>query len=489
VDAIIAILNFLYAFSIVGLSIYGLQSIVLTILFLSRRQPPFYPPATTKFLPTITVQIPLFNERYVAERIIDSVCALDYPADKLHIQVLDDSDDATQIQVQTLVAFHRKRGVDIEHIHRTDRSGYKAGALAAALPRAKGEFIAIFDADFIPAPGFLRKMVPYFHNPRLGMAQARWGHLNAGYNWITGTQALMLDGHVIIEQTARCYFNLPFGFNGTAGIWRRACIEDCGGWQSHTLSEDLDLSYRVFMKGWQMIYVPEVMAQAEVPPQILAFKQQQFRWARGSIQVLLKLFVPLWRTRLSLAQKISGTVHLASYLMYPVMILLLLISLPLALTHYLPSPALTLMASIAGFGPPLIYCVAQVAGYRDWHKRIAFFPLLLLMAMGTAFNNTIAILGTPYSKNVFSRTPKFMLDTRPDQLQQSDYRLSIDWKIFGEMSLALYSAFALYIAIINAPSMIPFLVLGTLGFTIVSLQSIWESLITSRRRHIAEAEN
>lgn len=487
-DAIIAILNFLYISSIVGLSIYGLQSIVLTILFLSRRRPPFYPSTLTNFFPAITVQIPLFNERYVAGRIIDSVCALDYPADQLHIQVVDDSDDATKTLVQTRVAFHRKHGVDIEHIHRADRSGYKAGALAAALPRAKGEFIAIFDADFIPAPDFLRKMVPYFQNPRLGMVQTRWGHLNAADNWITRVQTMMLDGHSVIEQTARCYFNLPFGFNGSAGIWRRACIEDCGGWQNHTLTEDLDLSYRAFIKGWQMLYVPEVLAQAEVPPQILAFKQQQFRWARGSIQVLLKLVVPLWRAQLSLVQKISGTAHLASYLTNPLIILLLLTCLPLALTHYPPSPLLAL-ASVAGIGPPLLYCVAQLASYRDWPKRIIFFPFLLLVAVGIAFNNTVAVLGSPYGDNVFARTPKFIHDMPPAQLQQSDYRLSFDWKIFGELSIALYSAFALYVAISNAPSMIPFLVLGTLGFTIVSVQSILESITTSRIQPIAEAEN
>ena len=395
----------------------------------------------------------------------------------MHIQAIDDSTDETTALIQARLAYHRKHHVQIELIHRKERQGYKAGALAAVLPVAKGDFIAIFDADFLPPKDFLQQLIPYFFtDTQIGMVQSRWGHLNAHYSLLTRAQALTLDGHMVVEQTARYRNALPFNFNGSAGIWRRTCIEQSGGWQSDTLSEDLDLSYRAQMKWWRFLYISEVITPAEVPPQILAFKQQQFRWARGSIQVALKNLPVLWTSPLSFAQRLAGTLHVTSYLAHPLMILLLLTSLPLAITTSAPSPALGL-ASLAGFGPPLIYGVSQWAAYKDWHKRLAYFPFLLFIGVGVAFNNTCAILGALKRNTQFNRTPKFKLESQHDHWHSKEYALPLDWSVGFEIAFAIYAWCALWFAIERAPSMAPFLILGALGFSYMSGISLWQQFM------------
>ena len=468
---------FLYAFSILGLSLFGLQSLALTGLFLFHRRRAVVTqslPALQRW-PTVTVQLPIYNERHVVRRLIDAVCALDYPADRLSIQVLDDSTDDTTALIGERIAHHRARGVDIRLLHRDQRAGYKAGALAAAFPRVTSEFIAILDADFVPPPDFLRRLLPYFFtDPHIGMVQARWGHLNAGAEVLTRAQALALDGHFFVEQVGRSRSGLPFNFNGAAGVLRRACIADAGGWHADTLSEDLDLSYRAQIKGWRLAYAAEVIVPAEIPPQIAGFKRQQFRWARGCIQNLRKQFIPLWTTpHLSFFQRLGGTLHLSAYLVYPLMLLALLSALPVVLTR----AVVTLPWAIpwlAGFGPLLLYPVSQWAAYRDWLRRIVFFPALICLGVGVTLNNTWAVVGALLGvHSEFARTPKFGL---AEHWQTSDYALGLDWSVWGELALAAFSGVTLALAFYyRAPGLAPFLIILTCSFAYVGLLGVWQA--------------
>jgi len=274
----------LYAISAILLSIYGLNNLVLTWLYLRHRKDTIFIPDPPDEWPFVTVQLPIYNEMHIVTRLVETTAALDYPRDRLEIQVLDDSDDGTHKIAAWAVDAARLRGVDIVHITRAERLGFKAGALSEGLSIARGEFVAVFDADFVAPPDFLKRVVPQFHDPSVGCVQARWGHLNRDYSALTQVQALGIDGHFIVEQTARSRAGLFLNFNGTAGVWRRAAIDDAGGWQGDTLTEDLDLSYRAQLKGWRFAYLPDVVVPAEIPAQISAFKRQQARWAQGSIQ-------------------------------------------------------------------------------------------------------------------------------------------------------------------------------------------------------------
>src|SRR5271156_2588737 len=281
--------TFCYFVVLFGLSLYGLHRYVIVYLFLKNRNKPGLPLTSFKDLPRITVQLPIFNELYVVERLLKSVAALEYPRDLLQVQVLDDSTDEMTDIAAKRVAELKAAGLDIELIHRTDRTGFKAGALEAGLRSCTGEFILILDADFVPAPEMLRKTVHYFTDPKIGMIQTRWGHLNRTYSVLTRVQAMFLDGHLLLEQTARSRSGRFFNFNGTAGLWRRTCVEDAGGWQHDTLTEDLDLSYRAQLKGWRFIFLADLVTPAELPVDMNGFKSQQHRWTKGSIQTCKKL--------------------------------------------------------------------------------------------------------------------------------------------------------------------------------------------------------
>jgi cellulose synthase/poly-beta-1,6-N-acetylglucosamine synthase-like glycosyltransferase len=466
----------LYTIALSGLSLFGLQSLVLTVLFLfKRRRATPLPPPPAKW-PLVTVQLPIYNERYVAARLIDAVCALDYACDRLSVQVLDDSTDDTTALAQARIQHHQAQGINITLIHRAQRAGFKAGALAAGLAIAPGEFVAIFDADFLPAPDFLRRLIPVIvADPNLGAVQARWGHLNAAESPITRAQALALDGHFIVEQTARSRSGLPFNFNGSGGIWRRACIEAAGGWQGDTLSEDFDLSYRAQIAGWRLAYRPEVVAPAEVPPQITGFKRQQYRWAHGCIQVLGKLAPQFFGSALTPAQKLSGLLHMTSYLAYPLMLLALLCALPMAWFSE-GVPVWLGWLALGGLGPPILYIVSQCATYDDWPKRLAFFPLLMGIGMGVALNNTQAVFDAlRVAPQEFARTPKFGAENnRPAHWQNSAYALRGHWTLLGEWGLTFYAAFALTLAWERAPALIVLLSLLTWGFGLVALWGTWE---------------
>ncbi|MBX9902401.1 MAG: glycosyltransferase, partial [Burkholderiaceae bacterium] len=296
------------------LCIYGAHRLQLTWVAWRSRAP--QAAKQLDDLPIITVQLPVFNERFVVERLIDAVAALDYPRERLQIQVLDDSTDDTTNLAAARVAHHRAAGIWIEHLHRTDRTGFKAGALGAGLLHAKGEFIAIFDADFVPAPEALKEAIHAFSAPDVGMVQLRWLHLNRHYNTLTEVQAVMLDAHFAIDQVARARTGLYFNFNGTAGLWRKQAIHDAGGWQWDTITEDLDLSYRAQMKGWRFVYLHNIGCPSELPVEMTAFKSQQHRWAQGAIQVMRKTLPRLWRAPLAWRIKLEATLHLSSNLAY-----------------------------------------------------------------------------------------------------------------------------------------------------------------------------
>ncbi len=469
--------NTLYVISLVALSIYGLQGLLMSILFLLKwkRNPPT--PPDPQDWPSVTVQLPVFNEQYVVERLIAATCNLDYPLDKLSIQVLDDSVDGTTLLAQHSVEYYHARGVNISLLHRDQRPGYKAGALAAALPSAEGELIAVLDADFIPPRDFLRCLVPYIAaDPALGMVQARWGHLNADYNTVTRGQAVFIDGHFVIEQTARSRSGLLFNFNGSGGIWRKACIIDSGGWEADTLAEDLDLSYRAQLKGWRISYVPSVVIPGEIPPQIAAFKKQQYRWARGAIQVLCKHSQKLVGTnRLSFRQRFFAFLHLTGYLTHPMMLIFLISSLPIVLDggHGLPSlPWL----SLAGLGAPVLFGLSQAAIYPDWKRRLVNLPILLCLGMGVALNNTRAVIaGFGRKPGVFERTPKFHLESRQDHWRGNAYALHIDANVVGELLLSLYAAITLGLAIKHYPALVPVMVMFTASFGYVGFTGLLQS--------------
>jgi len=475
---VVHVLAALYALVTLWLAVYGLNSWVLAVLYwrYGRRSTPV-PSIPRDRLPTVTVQLPVYNEKHVVERLIDAVAGLDYPRDRFYVQVLDDSTDETSRLAEARAALHRERGIAVQVLRRARREGFKAGALAWGLSRAEGEFVAVFDADFYPHPDFLLRVMPHFlADPRLGMVQARWSHLNSDYSLLTRVQALALDGHFVVEQTARSRSGLPMHFNGTAGVWRRSCIEDGGGWQMDTVCEDLDLSYRAQLAGWRCLYLPEVDGPAELPPQVLAFKRQQSRWTQGSLQCLRKLAGPLARNhRLNPAQKLMGLIHLSGYLAHPLMVLLLLITLPLLLHPHLMQGPLNLLGPVC-LGPFLVYATSQWAIYPDWKRRLLAFPLLVLVGTGIAWNNTLAAWqGLTRWGGDFARTPKFHLEGRRGDWTRSRYRLGSDRAVPGEVALAVYALAAVRVAWLTGNvGSIPFLLLYAAAFGLVAGLSLAE---------------
>jgi cellulose synthase/poly-beta-1,6-N-acetylglucosamine synthase-like glycosyltransferase len=422
--------------------------------------------------PRLTVQIPLFNELYVARRAIEAVGALDWPNDRLEIQVLDDSTDETSEIVADAVARLRMRGRDVVHLRREDRAGYKAGALAAGLARAKGELIAIFDADFVPAPDFARALVGQFADPRVGMAQARWGHLNREASPLTRAQSILLDGHFVIEHAARHRSGRFFNFNGTAGIWRKACIEDAGGWQHDTLTEDLDLSYRAQLRGWRFVFVHDAVAPAELPIEMGAFKTQQHRWAQGSAQTAIKLLPGILAGPLPWRVKLESVFHLTANAGYVLMVVLAALIGPavwyrrgvgveqLALVD-LPLILLSL-GSIATF-----YLVSQREAYGRWRDAWRYLPVVMAVGIGISLNNARAVLaGLGRTDVEFRRTPKYALETTARAaLATRRYRAGRTVETWIELGLGVYFATLVVFALADGLwGAVPFLVLFAAGF-------------------------
>ena len=477
-----AVADVLYAICLVLLSLYGLNSIVLTWLYLRHRHDPAPVPPPPAEWPHVTVQLPMYNEWHTVERSITAAAALDYLGDRLEIQVLDDSTDATGQLAARSVERLREQGVNVRHITRRDRAGFKAAALAAGMAQTTGELFAVFDADFVPPSDFLRRIVPYFADEAIGCVQTRWGHLNREYSLFTQVQALGVDGHFVVEQFARSRAGMFINFNGTAGVWRRACVEDAGGWRGDTLTEDLDLSYRAQLRGWRIAYVPEVVVPAELPAQISAFKGQQARWAQGSIQTALKMLVPLIRSDQPWRVKLQGCLHLTNYLVHPLILAVVLLTLPMSFSRsWVLAAAPWLM--VAAVGPPFMYTVAQIADGRHWKRRLRVLPWLVLLGMGLAVSNTWAVLKAFLGvRQGFIRTPKFAVRQSGDEWVTSGYALRGAPFIWAEMGL---TAFAL--ALLFSPSVdwafAPWLLLYAGSFGCVAGLNLYQAC--RRRRWLA----
>lgn len=477
---VLSVLIWIYIIAALLLAVYGFNAWVLTLLYLKNRRKAPPPPNRSHPLPSVTVQLPIFNEALVVERLIESVVRLDYPAHLLQIQVLDDSTDETTEIALACIEHHRRRGINIELVRRPERSGFKAGALKYGLQQAEGEFIAVFDADFVPNPDFLLQTVPYFmDDARIGFVQARWSHLNRDYSRLTATQALAIDGHFMIEQTARNRTGLLMNFNGTAGIWRRECIESAGGWQADTISEDFDLSYRAQLAGWQCLFLPHVEAPAEIPPQLAAFKRQQFRWAKGSLQCLKKLGGRIIRSSLGWPVKLQALIHLSNYLAHPLMVIWVIIAPILIMSMDISQIRFPLIyLSLSSLGPPLLYAVAQISLQRGrWWRNYRLMPMLILLGGGVALNNTKAAIEALLGiGNVFRRTPKFNVISATDQWQGSAYRLPLDSMVLGELLLSLYAFLGAAGSIIQGHHFaVPFILLYGCSFGYVGLQGLWDA--------------
>ncbi|MCP3959207.1 MAG: glycosyltransferase [bacterium] len=480
----------LYYLILGTLACYGLHRLALVYTFWrTRRQLPS-PPAPPARWPVVTVQLPIFNEMYVAERLIDAVCALDYPRDLLEIQVLDDSTDETRDLVAKQVEQLRGRGFDIHHLHRDDRFGFKAGALEAGLAVARGGLVAVFDADFVPCEEFLRTSVPHFADHEVGMVQARWGHLNRDYSLLTRAQAILLDGHFVVEHAARhrggCFFN----FNGTAGLWRRAAIEEAGGWEHDTLTEDLDLSYRAQLAGWKFLYLPDLVVPAELPAEINAYKSQQDRWAKGSVQTARKLLGTVLRAPISLHAKLEAFVHLTANFTFLLMVFLSLLIFPAMVLRRGEETWKLLAIDLPLFGAATVsviifYAVSQkAAGAAGWGRRLWQLPAVMGVGIGLAINNSRAVIsGLFQDGGVFHRTPKYSIEEAGDGWADKKYRLPQNVTFYLESFLAFYFVVCFVLAVrLEMWLSIPFLYLFLHGYVHMFLLGVKPLLNRSRLR-------
>ncbi len=469
----------IYAASLFALSLFSLNRYVMISLFRRYRRRPRRVPPEPATLPRVTVQLPVFNELYVAERLVRSACALDYPRDLLHIQVLDDSTDETLLITQRLVREYRAQGMNIDHLHREARTGYKAGALAYGLERTTGEFVAVFDADFVIPCDFLRRTVPYFEAADVGVVQARWDYLNEDYSLLTRVTALGLSGQFVIEQPARDRGGLFLTFNGTAGVLRASAIRDAGGWQHDTLTEDLDLSYRAQLAGWRILYLPDVPCPSELPPDMHALKTQQYRWTKGSQETARKLVRPLWRAEIPLWQKLQGSAHLLGNSVYPFLLLVgLLNPVVMYIAHHdrlrLSWPISVYFLLSLG-GTFSYYAAAVKEIHADWRRRMAYFPLFLSASIGlSVYNAQAAIEGLMGRRTPFLRTPKYNLtDTRSHAARRRRYRTAFTNSTIAELALGTYTATAfLYAAVVGEWGALPFLLLFAVGYLLVGGYSI-----------------
>ena len=494
-----------YVIAGIGLVAYGFNCYVSCYLFLknSRRVRlsdrknllQYYREHTMDDLPMVTTQLPVYNEANCVERLLEAVCAIDYPKDKHEIQVLDDSTDECYNVTQRKVAEMKARGFNITLIHRTNRKDYKAGALKEGMETAKGEFIAIFDADFVPEKDFLLKTVPYMvMDSKVGLVQGRWGHLNRTESGLTLAQSIGIDGHFVVEQSARSWGGLFMNFNGTAGVWRKQAILDAGGWEGDTLTEDMDLSYRSQLAGWKMKFVFDVIVPAELPNDINAFKAQQFRWAKGSIQTAIKVLPRVFRAKIPFRIKLGSFMHTTHYSIHPCMLFTALCAFPLlawfepirGLPNWLFAIAFTFIF-LAAIAPSFLYFVAQrCSGYTGWKVRLLSMPILMALGVGIAVSNTSAVFAAVTGKKgSFVRTPKKGAKSISHYAQKFPVIAAI------ELLVGCYCVVGL-LAYIGAQKFIigPFLALYAVGFLavgVLSFMQYFENLIEAHRARRAQA--
>jgi cellulose synthase/poly-beta-1,6-N-acetylglucosamine synthase-like glycosyltransferase len=493
---LLIIILIFYCPAALWLFLYGINNYYMIFLFLRKNKKEsstnqeflklFWSNHGKNRLPKVTTQLPIYNERHVVERLIKAIVNIDYPKELHEIQVLDDSNDETKSMVSDLVNKYREMGFNIKHVVRRDRDGFKAGALNLGLEKAEGEFLAIFDADFVPDKDFLYQTIPFFYErPKVALVQTRWGHINRNYSLLTIAQSIGMDGHFIIEQGARAWNGLYMNFNGTAGIWRREAIIDAGGWNFDTLTEDLDLSYRAQLKGWKTKFLFDVVAPSELPIDINAYKSQQHRWAKGSIQTAKKLLPQIYKTNETLIKKVEAFIHLNQYMVHPMMIILALLSLPLIilLKPQISSMSVSLTMIIfmflifmGAFAPTFLYIVAQKKGYRDWQKRCLFIPVLMVIGCGIAINNTKAVLEALLNiKSDFIRTPKYGVIKRGRNILVKNYSLSLQVFFVSEILLSAYCFIGFMQYTSNKKFVFgPFLLMYAIGFLYVGTLSIFQ---------------
>jgi cellulose synthase/poly-beta-1,6-N-acetylglucosamine synthase-like glycosyltransferase len=470
-----------YFIVLILLASYGVHRYWLVYLYYKHKDKRTTEPAQRfSELPRVTVQLPIFNEQFVVDRLLQAVCALDYPREKLDIQVLDDSTDATVAVASQLVEAYASKGFPVTYHHRTNRYGFKAGALAEGLLSAKGEFVALFDADFVPPPDFLLKTIHHFADPKIGMVQTRWTHINRNYSFLTEVEAILLDGHFVLEHSGRARSNVFFNFNGTAGVWRRCAIDDAGGWEHDTLTEDTDLSYRAQLKGWKFIYLQDVECPAELPVEMTAFKTQQARWAKGLIQTSKKILPKVLKSDQPLHVKLEAWYHLTANLSYPLMVLLSVLLLPAMIIRfyqgwfqmlYIDLPLF--MAST--FSISSFYLVSQRELFpKTWLRALLYLPFLMALGIGLTVTNTRAVLEALRGKqSAFARTPKYRVETKKDKVRAGNYRRGLGWVPWVELLIGGYFALTVYYAVINENFVtVPFLVLFVIGYWYTGLMSL-----------------
>ncbi|MHB8486423.1 MAG: cellulose synthase family protein [Candidatus Acidiferrales bacterium] len=472
------------------LAAYGIYRYVLVYNFYHYRHNVPGPPPPVNEWPKVTIQLPIYNERYVIERLVDCIAQFEYPREKLDIQVLDDSTDETQQVACACVERHQQLGIPITYIHRESREGYKAGALHEGLKSAKGEFIAIFDADFLPPADFLIRTVPYFADPKLGMVQTRWSYINRNYSALTEAEAILLDGHFVIEHGARYRRGSFFNFNGTGGVWRRTAIEDAGGWQHDTLTEDTDLSYRAQLRGWHFLYLPDVDCPSELPVEMNAFKSQQARWAKGLMQTAIKILPRVLRSDEPGFVKAEACFHLTANISYPLMVLLSVILLPAMIVRFyqgwfqmclIDLPLfLASTCSISSF-----YLASQRVLYpKTWWRAIFYLPFVMAIGIGLSVRNAVAVIEALVGKqSEFVRTPKYRIEGQERGVPlKRRYRNRVGWVPYAEVFLGLYFAATIVYAIQNENYVtIPFLVLFVWGYLYTGLMSLGQGALERLR--------
>ena len=463
------------------LTFYSLNFYLL-VYYLSRKKRIRTKDCDLVKLPLVTIQLPLYNEKYVACRLIDAICKMDYPQDRLEIQVLDDSEDDSSRAILQTVQMYKLKGFDIHYMTRENRSGFKAGALRMGTQCAKGEFIAIFDADFVPPPEFLKKSLRYFSDPRIGLVQCRWGHINENYSTLTEAQALSLDLHFLVEQNAKSFTHLFMNFNGTAGVWRTSCIRDSGGWQAGTLVEDMDLSYRAQMRGWKLFFDKDIVVSAELPVQMNAAKRQQFRWAKGTTQLAIKLLGDiLLCKKIPLDTKFQAFIQLTRHIVYPLflaqfIIFPMLLNLDIATYRVAWPPYFGLILYIL-LGPLTYIYIIRRIWPTQWVSKVKQYWILVLFAAGISVNNTIAVFDAMFSKkNEFLRTPKFGIKLKSDKWKHKDYVLPFTRTTLLEIFFSLYGCLAVFICIFSGNIFfLPIVTIQTIGFVYITYLSIVDS--------------
>ena len=463
------------------LAIYGVHRYTLVYLYYKHRknyQPD--PPAYFDELPPITVQLPMYNEQFVIERLLEAICAMRYPSDKLEIQVLDDSTDETQQVAEQIVARYAALGHPIVYMHRTNRHGFKAGALDEGLKVAKGELIAIFDADFVPPTDWLMKVVHHFTDPAIGMVQTRWTHLNRDYSLLTQVEAILLDGHFVLEHGARARSGDFFNFNGTAGMWRREAISDAGGWQHDTLTEDTDLSYRSQMAGWKFKYLPDIECPAELPIEMTAFKTQQARWAKGLIQTSIKVLPMMFRSNVPRRIKIEAVYHLTANMSYPLMVIMTALLIPAMIVRFYQGWFQMLLIDFPLFTASTLsiavfYVVSQrILFPKNWLKTFLYLPILMALGIGLTVTNAKAVMEALFGiKSAFARTPKYSVAKKGEKSKAGKYRKRLLLTPWVELAIGCYFALAIaYTFTNNNFFTAPFLVLFVLGYWYTGLMSL-----------------